>query len=295
MSKKERALSFSHGLKAGDIITNRELTTIFMCSPQGGMRRSRNTQCLVVISDHTKSIYEDRWVADDTIHYTGIGLEGDQKIERAPNKILAESGSNGVTPYLFEVYESGKYLFRGRVVLAGEPYQETQPDRNDTIRNVWVFPLRIVGSDAGYEVPAGLIGRKQKTKARIAKRLSDKDLFTRAVHSRRQPVNRKVASTTYERNAYVAEFAGRRAEGRCQLCGEAAPFSTKNGAPYLEIHHIDRLIHGGSDTIENTVALCPNCHRKMHLLNLRSDRKKLMEAAQKTCCQLTFSGEMIFV
>jgi len=288
-------LSFRHGLKAGDTISNSELTTIFMCSPQGGMRRSRNTNCLVVISDHTKSIYEDRWVANDTIHYSGIGLEGDQKIEIAPNKTLVESGSNGVTPYLFEVYESGKYLYRGQVVLAGEPYQETQPDRKDTIRNVWVFPLRVIGADAGYEVPADLIGRKQKKKERIARRLSDKDLFTRAVHSRRQPVNRKVASTTYERNVYVAELAKRRAEGKCQLCDQQAPFDTRQGEPYLEIHHIDRLARGGSDTIENTVALCPNCHRKMHLLNLKSDRRKLVEEGQKTCCQLTFSGEVIFV
>ena len=288
-------MGFTHGLKAGDIITNSELTTIFVCAPQGGMRRSRNTDCLVVISDHTKSIYEDRWVANDTIHYSGIGLEGDQRIDIAPNKTLAESTGNGVTPYLFEVYESGKYLFRGQVSLAGEPYQETQPDRSDTIRNVWVFPLRVVGPDAAYEVPADLIGRKQRTKARLARRLSDKDLFTRAVHSRRQPVNRKVASTTYERNAYVAELARRRADGRCQLCGRTAPFETRQGEPYLEIHHIDRLSRGGSDTIENTVALCPNCHRKMHLLNLKSDRNALREEGQKTCCQLTFSGEMIFV
>jgi 5-methylcytosine-specific restriction protein A len=32
----------------------------------------------------------------------------------------------------------------------------------------------------------------------------------------------------------------------------------------------------GSDTIENGVALCPNCHRKMHALDLPTDRKKLL-------------------
>ncbi|WP_296863638.1 HNH endonuclease [Thermosyntropha sp.] len=29
--------------------------------------------------------------------------------------------------------------------------------------------------------------------------------------------------------------------------------------------HIEWLSRGGTDTIDNTVALCPNCHRKMHV------------------------------
>jgi len=31
--------------------------------------------------------------------------------------------------------------------------------------------------------------------------------------------------------------------------------------------------------MNNAVALCPNCHRKMHSLNLKSDQKKLLENA----------------
>ena len=40
-----------------------------------------------------------------------------------------------------------------------------------------------------------------------------------------------------------------------------------DGTHYLEVHHIDQLAKGGADTVENAVALCPNCHRKMHSLN----------------------------
>jgi 5-methylcytosine-specific restriction protein A len=32
---------------------------------------------------------------------------------------------------------------------------------------------------------------------------------------------------------------------------------------------------GGKDTIDNTVDLCPNCHRKMHVLDLKGDKEKL--------------------
>jgi len=47
-------------LKPGDIISNKELCNVFKCSPQGGMRRSLKTNILVLISDHTKGVYDDR-------------------------------------------------------------------------------------------------------------------------------------------------------------------------------------------------------------------------------------------
>lgn len=34
--------------------------------------------------------------------------------------------------------------------------------------------------------------------------------------------------------------------------------------PTLEVHHLRRLADGGSDTVANAVALCPNCHREIH-------------------------------
>ncbi len=32
---------------------------------------------------------------------------------------------------------------------------------------------------------------------------------------------------------------------------------------------------GGDDSLDNTVALCPNCHRKMHVVNDENDKAKL--------------------
>lgn len=52
--------------------------------------------------------------------------------------------------------------------------------------------------------------------------------------------------------------------GRCMKCGNVAPFFSKDGLPYLEVHHVIPLSSDGEDTLENTIALCPNCHRKIH-------------------------------
>lgn len=79
----------------------------------------------------------------------------------------------------------------------------------------------------------------------------------------------------YVRNPYIAQYAKKKANGICQLCNQSAPFTDKNGDPYLESHHIIWLSNGGSDSIDNVVALCPNCHKKMHIVNDKNDIKIL--------------------
>ena len=38
----------------------------------------------------------------------------------------------------------------------------------------------------------------------------------------------------------------------------------KNKEPFLEVHHVKSLSDGGEDTLDNVIALCPNCHREKH-------------------------------
>lgn len=81
--------------------------------------------------------------------------------------------------------------------------------------------------------------------------------------------------TSFSRNEYISEYARVRANGLCQLCGQKAPFNRRDGSPYLESHHIIWLSRGGADSTDNTVALCPNCHRKMHVIDDPEDVDKL--------------------
>lgn len=87
-----------------------------------------------------------------------------------------------------------------------------------------------------------------------------------------------VQTTTYYRNPTVAAYVKKRANGFCQLCGTQAPFKDTNGEPYLECHHIVFLSEGGLDSPENCVALCPNCHRRMHVLSDQNDMITLKTA-----------------
>ena len=83
-------------------------------------------------------------------------------------------------------------------------------------------------------------------------------------------------SSLYVRSAEVVRITKERANGKCELCNMQAPFNDKKGDPYLEAHHIKWLSDGGEDSTDNTVALCPNCHTKMHVLDRKEDVTTLL-------------------
>jgi 5-methylcytosine-specific restriction protein A len=265
---------FNPNLKPGEIVNNEDICRIFQCSPQGGMRRSKRTNSLVIVSDHTKAIYEDRWV-NNILHYTGMGLTGNQSLSHAQNRTVKESTENGVEIFLFEVFEPRKYIFQGQVILAGQPYKETQPDIKGNNRDVWVFPLK--EEETPGPIPEEVFQKKVRLREKQVKTLSDDELYNKILSVPRKSGVRKTITTQYERSQYIVEYVKRRAKGKCQLCGNPAPFFYKDGEPFLEIHHIEWFSKDGEDTLENTVALCPNCHRKMHILDLEPDKKLLKE------------------
>lgn len=80
-----------------------------------------------------------------------------------------------------------------------------------------------------------------------------------AVH----PERREAIVVQYVRDPAVRDWVLQTANGVCELCRDPAPFLALSGA-YLEVHHVRRLADGGADCIENAVAVCPNCHRRLH-------------------------------
>jgi len=134
---------FNPGLKIGQILKNADVVDTFKCGNMGGMRRSKTTNTLVVVSDYTKGIYHDKWIGG-VLHYTGMGKSGDQDINWAQNATLAAYGYNGVDVHLFEVMDAGEYIYCGRIELVDKPYTETQPGEDGVPRRVWMFPIRPV-------------------------------------------------------------------------------------------------------------------------------------------------------
>jgi 5-methylcytosine-specific restriction protein A len=92
-------MSFRTKLKIGDIVTNNDISEEFKCGNMGGMRKSNTTKTLVIITDHTRGLYNDRW-ENDILQYTGMGKSGDQNIDWMQNKTLKESSHNNIEVHL---------------------------------------------------------------------------------------------------------------------------------------------------------------------------------------------------
>ncbi|WP_420208786.1 HNH endonuclease [Candidatus Electronema sp. JC] len=109
--------------------------------------------------------------------------------------------------------------------------------------------------------------REQEQMEKEVRKLSIHDLEEKIKNANRCIESSRLSVTVlkFERNLYIAEYTKRKANGICCDCKQHAPFISKStNEPFLETHHIVPLAQGGADTIENTVALCPNCHRKRH-------------------------------
>jgi len=90
-------------------------------------------------------------------------------------------------------------------------------------------------------------------------------------------------TTSFNRDPKVAAWVLKNSGGICESCNNPAPFTKLDGNFYLEVHHLIRLADGGSDTITNAVAVCPNCHRRLHYAD---DRDAVLSTFYKKVSRL---------
>lgn len=130
-------------------------------------------------------------------------------------------------------------------------------------------PLENVGTDVANQI-VGIINELEKTIAEPffefdfrVKQLRDKQILE-SPKGHRIPQKINVYTSQYKRDEHVAAWIIENSHGRCECCEKKSPFVKADGQFYLEIHHLKRLADGGSDTISNSIAVCPNCHRELH-------------------------------
>ena len=94
----------------------------------------------------------------------------------------------------------------------------------------------------------------------------------------------------FSRSSLVKRMALLRSGGKCEYCKNDPPFWDKFGEPFFEVHHITPLSKGGEDDVDNVAALCPNCHRKIHLagaLSRHSMRAQLEKRIPKASLKMS--------
>ena len=147
--------------------------------------------------------------------------------------------------------------------------------KQNGLKNRLMGPCRVNAQLSAYLASVEEIQQDEAKTINHLRSLPLKTLQNLAKSHTSKPQKKQASVGTYTRNPYIAQYAKVRANGFCQLCGNSASFICDNGDPYLESHHVIWLSKGGMDSVDNTVALCPNCHRKMHIVNDNGDVAKL--------------------
>lgn len=203
--------------------------------------------------------HEDRWSDDELrssvkayIEIRNLQMQGETVNKAAVYRLLAEQ--HGRTPKSFEYRMqniSHVYALMGRAWATG------------------LKPARNVGSDTAAKLEE-LIHLEEGRSATPVVRFEQEVLEAlkrkpkQQPEGQGQPRTREVVSTQYVRDPAVVAWVLKESNGVCECCLSPAPFVKPTGDPYLEVHHLRRLADGGSDTVSNAAALCPNCHRELH-------------------------------
>lgn len=204
--------------------------------------------------------YKDGWKEDGIFRYTGEGQIGDMTFTGG-NKAIRDHRENGKDILLFEDLGKGKGVrYTGMFECASWSYVDAM-DKKKNIRKAIAFDLVPVSSSA-------LTLEKNEAATQDTKSSSINELRIAAYEASYESKASSHTSDTkrswYERSDKVKNYVLARASGFCEACAEPAPFSKKDGTPYLEPHHTKRLSDEGPDHPAWVGAICPNCHRRIH-------------------------------
>lgn len=218
--------------------------------------------------------YKDGWSDDGIFFYTGEGQVGDMTFVRG-NRAVREHVNDGKDVHLLNYVKPGRVRYIGQMICTGYHTRQA-PDIKGNPRQVIVFELVPIGALDGLTT----IDQAEEEELWTEPLGKLRALALDTAQDGRKPSERK--QQVRYRSRAVRAYVLRRAEGRCEGCGEEAPFTTEDGRPYLEPHHIRRLSDGGPDHPGWVAALCPNCHRRAHYSqDCRDFNSRLAEIVHK--------------
>lgn len=224
--------------------------------------RSKNINRKPKAQNWINKNYEKSALLLEVIHALEAGYGGDYSgfVDFAPAE------------YRFNGRESGGYVLlrarsngsvRAQVQLDSDNWEELEITGSGGVSALVELITKHSLINFDFENEKSQIEFDEAVKAALNSSASERQERLKNADPEPRKVWRKVA--VYVRNPDVVAEVLQRANGNCEECREVAPFvRSSNGTPYLEVHHRKQLSDGGDDTVENAVALCPNCHRRKH-------------------------------
>lgn len=233
-------------------------------SRQAGMSTSAQHPVMFIFSGPggEQHGYEDRFTADGRFLYTGEGQVGNMTFTRG-NLALRNHLQDERHVLLFTQTRKGYCRYEGEFSFL-DFQMASRPDRNGNIREAIIFELAFEKLEVAKSIPSKVDGDEKLPK--LTKNLDLKQLRQIAISGSSPSVKvNSVRARQYYRSNAVKQYALLRSKGICENCNNPAPFLSKGKAPYLEVHHLNRLSDDGADTPEGVAAICPNCHRNIHI------------------------------
>ena len=168
----------------------------------------------------------------------------------------------------YQITDAGLHFLRARV-------RPSAPENNDLFSSQYTdhrsIPER-TWTESATDDPELLETRVKVVQSAIA--LLPEEVFLPPPPGSHSVQRTQASIVRFTRDQELIDAVLRQANGMCEMCGKPAPFKRADGKPFLEVHHARPLAEGGPDTMDNALAVCPNCHRELHHGANRDEARK---------------------
>lgn len=251
-----------------------EIHDLFGGGRQSGISASAKVPAIFIFTGESGEQfgYADKHGPDGVLSYTGEGQSNDMTLTKG-NLAILEHAKTGRAIHVFKALgKSQGQRYMGEYACASHEWRDGH-DKHGNVRKVVAFNLVPVGLE--LERPE-LVEDSDESDSRLSLEQL-RELALAAAASAGPGSKSDALRTNYRRSKRISDYVLKRADGKCESCKKPAPFIKKNGSPYLEPHHVNRLSDGGLDDPHYMGAVCPDCHREIHhgaLGHVKNDRLK---------------------
>ena len=204
--------------------------------------------------------YKDGWSDDGVFKYTGEGQSGDMTFTSG-NAAIRDHRDNGKDLLLFEDLGKGKGVRYAGLFECATWEDVDGFDKDENPRKIIVFSLIPVNTSAS-DYSENVLTQSPQARPFPIEEL--RQAAYAASKTEKTSAKTSTRKSWYERSEKVRDYVLARSNGVCEACDQEAPFTKKDGSPYLEPHHTKRLSDEGPDHPAWVGAICPNCHRRIH-------------------------------
>ena len=239
-----------------------EIHDLFGGSRQSGISPSAQSPAIFIFTGDSGEQYgyADEHRADGVFTYTGEGQSNNMTLTKG-NLAILQHAETGRAVHLFRALgKSQGQRYIGEFSCASHEWR-TGLDKHSNDRQIVVFNLVPVGLELDLNGFDDIDDEEASTDISLDEA---RKLALAAAEAGTAGGNGSALRTVYRRSKRIANYVLRRADGNCESCEKPAPFMKKNGSPYLEPHHVNRVSDGGLDHPRYIGAICPACHREIH-------------------------------